>query len=176
MYEKINTIHKVAHSQLEVASGGVTRYKRGALVEGIIQMVWESLGGTVKKVKFPCVRGDKTCKMGLDAVLYKDEVIKAHVECKSYLDLCYLERAEWNSREMFENSITEPKIILALENSIAETSKDYVLEGNYIDEIFFLCQGKRSSTRPLYKKESFKDIDTEYFSIFYKYLQNLIKS
>ena len=176
MYEKINTVHKKTHGMLEGASGGATRYERGKLVEDIIKTVWESLGGTVKKVKFPCVRGNQTCNMGLDAVLYKGGVIKAHVECKSYLDLCYLERAEWNSREMVENSITEPKLILALENSVAETSRDYVLEGNYIDEIFFLCQGKRSSTKPIYKKEFFKEIDKEYFTVFYKYLQNLIKS
>lgn len=109
------------------------------------------------------------------ASLYKEGEIKGHVECKSYLDLTFLERAEWNSREMTINGIQQPKIILALENSVKDASKDYVLAGGYIDKIFYLCQGKRSSNKPIYKKEFYKDIDSELFNTFYTYLKKLIR-
>ena len=174
MFANMNKMHKSAHGVLKNAEGGTIRGTRGKLVEEIIKETWEFLGGTVEKQKFQCTRGNQTCNMGLDATLYKNDIIKGHVECKSYLDLACLERAEWNCREMKENGLDQPKIILALENSVRESSKDYVLEGNYIDEIFYLCEGKRSSNKPIYKEEFFKELNEEYFSTFYTYLKNLI--
>jgi hypothetical protein len=175
MYNNINKLHKEAHGVLENAAGGAVRGARGRLVEDIIKILWESLGGTVSKQKVLCTRNTEECRIGLDAVLYKDGEMKGLVECKSYLDLSFLKRAEWDSKELTENGYIIPKIILALENSVKDATKDYVLEGNYVNKIFYLCQGKRSSNKPIYKKEFYKDIDSELFNTLYTYLKKLIR-
>ena len=119
MYDTINKLHYNAHNAVSTLTEGQQRSLRGKLVENIIEEIWVSFGGTVSSEKFPTDRGDITINMALDRNLYKDDKLVAMVECKSYLDLCYLERAEWNARELSEGAnISAPKFVLSLQDSV----------------------------------------------------------
>lgn len=177
MYKEINKLHFDAHLGCANLTGGQQRAKRGKLVETMIEAIWTSLGGTFTSDKFLTQRGDTEIKMALDRNLYKGDKLVAMVECKSYLDLCYLERAEWNARELSEGAgIQAPKFILALQDSVNATSMGYVLAGKHIEDIFFLVDRKRSSTKPLYKQEFYEDIDEGLFDKFYTYFHSLYQN
>lgn len=179
MYEVINNLHKEAHGYMDASldtskgDGGKIRQKRGELVESIVPMMWESLGGIVKtKDKLTHTTSNGSIKKALDCHLYLGDSLVACVECKSYLDLCYLERADWDSK-VIKQVLDVPCIVVALQDACAETSRNYVLGEGYIDNTFFLVPGKRSSAKPLYKKEYFKEIDRPMFDNLYNYMKGL---
>jgi len=177
MYKEINKLHFNEHHNIVNSTGGQQRQKRGKLVEDMIEKVWTSLGGTSTNNKFPTQRGDLEINMALDRNLYKGDELVGMVECKAYLDLCYLERAEWNARELTEyGDIKVPKFILALQPAVASASMEYVLAGNHIEEVFFLVNKRRSSSKPLYKEEYYEDIDEELFNRFYSYFHSLYQN
>lgn len=179
MFETINNLHKEAHGYMDASldsskgDGGKIRQTRGELVESIIETMWESFGGQVKtKDYFAHTNDQGSIQKALDCHLYLSGILVACVECKSYLDLCYLERADWDSR-IIKQVIQVPCLVVALENACASDSLNYVVGEKNIDNIFFLVPGKRSSSKPLYKREYFKEIDATMFDNLYNYMKGL---
>jgi hypothetical protein len=81
-------------------------------------------------------------------------------ECKTYLDKCYLDRASSDLKH-FRRDSKNICLIISLENAVSENSEKYFLDEGYIDKIFYLVDGKRSSSKPIWKKEYFKPINKE---------------
>jgi hypothetical protein len=54
--------------------------------------------------------------------------------------------------------------VVALEQALADESASFVLGDGNIDSIFYLCDGRRSAARPLYKSQWFKPISEDRFS------------
>lgn len=168
-YIKYNEIHKDSHLNIfenlasKIDSGGMIRSARGELVETLVERIWQDIdkNNTTTNKKHTCTSksGLYTIEKALDRNLYKNGKLVAMVECKAYLDSCYLERAIFDSIELKNNNFNVPMAIVSLENGLSDSSYKYFMEKNVIDKVFFLVPGKRQSTKPLYKQKFFKDLD-----------------
>jgi len=112
----------------------------------------------------------------VDIHIYKNDVFVAVIECKSYLDSCYYTRA-CNDFKLFEKfGYDIKKYIFSLEDSIKEETKifiDYETD-NICNDIFYILDGKRSSTKPIYDKKYKKNINKEKLKYFVESLQKLL--
>ena len=112
--------------------------------------------------------------IGCYVALIKDGKLVGIVECKAYLDKCYLERAIVDFKYL--SFVTDvPKVVVALENSVAEKTSKILehINSDKLSGIFYLCVGKRSSSKPLYKKEFFKPIDEGFYSELQTFMETL---
>jgi len=179
LYNEINELHKKGHNALANASGGVQRNGRGKLVEELVAHIWEGLGEeyeTVSQQKhtinFESI--NKSMNIGCDVDCYKNGELLCIVECKSYCDKCYLERAVSDFRYL--NLITKvPKIVVTLEDAIAKNSYEIIkqLHSDIFDGMYILCLGKRSSSRPMYNPQYLKPIDQELFNTLIKFFKKM---
>lgn len=178
-YQKFNNIHTAAHNGCETLSGGEIRQKRGDLVEHLIKDLWESMGENyVAKlqqkhiIEFPEL--NTNLKIGCDVDLYKNNELVCIVECKAYIDKCFLERAIVDFRYLRQVTPV-PTVVVGLENAIAENTKrilEYVHK-DVLTKIFFLVAGNRSSSKPLYNPEFFRPISEEYYEGLVNFLKSL---
>ena len=70
-----------------------------------------------------------------------------------------MNRADSDLAHFKKENINNICIVVAWENAIAETSEKYFLDKGNIDKIFYLCDGKRSSGKAIWKKQHFKNIN-----------------
>lgn len=163
-YTTFNQIHTDVHTACHNLSGGEIRQTRGDLVETLVADLWQSLGPdhiARTQMKHTIDFGDiGTLDIGCDVDLYIGNELRGIVECKAYVDKCFLERAIVDFRYLKEATAV-PKIVVGLENAIAENTRKILqhVHRDCLDDVFFLVPGKRSSGRPLYKQEFFKPID-----------------
>lgn len=159
-------------------AGGKVRALMGGLVENLAGKIWVTeTGGTVKRGDFTAynTRGN-TLRFSVDRHCYcvKDK-LRLLVECKSYLDRCYLERAD-NDFEMIQGVICNPQVqtaILSLEVALADEALSFYKGKNNIDRIFFLLDGKRMSDAPIWKSQHRKSINPEKLREFVEYVSSL---
>jgi hypothetical protein len=170
-------------------SGGKMRGDRGEDIETFVKNIIHMIGdlykvnvcavkGTTDKKELVLNHNDKTIKKDhqVDIHIYKDNVFIAVIECKAYLDSCYYVRA-CDDFKLFKKFGYEIKqYIFALENSIDENTKIFtdVITDNVCDDIFYMLDGKRTSTKPVYDKKHKKQINKEKLTYFIKTLQKLI--
>ena len=182
-FEEILSMHAFAHGQIdehllpELGHGGKIRAKRGKLVEKLIDYIWEhEFGGYTKTHDYVhhTSRNGNNLKKAMDRHLYLDDTLICCVEAKSYLDACYLARADWDARIVKTQHTDVPCIILSLENGVASETLTYILDEGKLDGVFFLCPGNRSSNRPIWKKEYFKNIEESLYNKFCNYLEECI--
>ena len=177
-------MHQSAHGYIDknldpfAGDGGKIRGKRGQIVEQLIDYIWKHEFGGYTKTKDHVThtsRKGNVIKKALDRHLYTfDNTLVCCVEAKSYLDACYLARADWDSRIVKTQYSNVPCVVLSLEDAIAPESLAYILDEGKLDEVFFLCSGKRSSERQLWKKEYFKNIEEPMYDKFCNYLEECI--
>ena len=185
LYDHITAHYNAALAPLDVATvgGGAIRSARGELVEGMIDIICESIGLTAKKgttdmQTVTIERGGKVFNLQhqVDRHIYRDDKLVAIVECKAYLDSCYYVRACSDFKRM---KIAHPDIrcfVFALENSISEESKVFtdVETDDVCDGVFYMCDGKRSSSKPIYEKKYYKAINPDKFAEFISTMQSLL--
>lgn len=80
-------------------------------------------------------------------------------ECKTYLDKCYLDRANSDMSHLKKQNPNSLCIVLSIEDSVKETTKNYFMDDGYIDDVFYLVDGKRNSKKPIWKRENRKEIN-----------------
>lgn len=92
-------------------------------------------------------------------VYFKDQFVCA-IECKAYLDSCFYTRAceDFSLFRRFNYNVK--CIVFALENSIDSDTKLFIdYTKDYVcDDVFYILDGKRSSTKPIYNKKYAKPI------------------
>lgn len=170
-------------------SGGKMRSDRGKHIENFVKNVVNMFSTEYcvnvravkgkddkKELKIPGTEIKKSHQV--DIHIYKDDIFIAVIECKSYLDSCYYIRAcdDFTLFKKFGYNIK--KYIFTLEDSIKEETKlftDYETD-NVCDDIFYMLDGKRTSTKPIYDKEHKKNINKEKLIYFIKSLQKLLIS
>ncbi|SVC33105.1 uncharacterized protein METZ01_LOCUS285959, partial [marine metagenome] len=98
-------MHQSAHGYIDknldpfAGDGGKIRGKRGQIVEQLIDYIWKHEFGGYTKTKDHVThtsRKGNIIKKALDRHLYLDDTLICCVEAKSYLDVCYLARADWD--------------------------------------------------------------------------------
>jgi hypothetical protein len=165
--------------------GGELRAARGELVEKLFQDCCELIGfehrkGGVDKQKI--VLREHSKQHQVDGHVYNHSRLVMFSECKAYLDACYYERACNDFRIMKIKYPDLPCIVVSLENSLADDARvftDTVFDYS-CNQIFFLCEGKRSSSKPLYKREYTKKLNVqplvEYLLTVYDSSQSILHS
>ena len=165
-------------------SGGEMRGFRGQSIE---QFVIDSINfiGTSIGRNFHAIKGDLDKKLlaipdaphishqhQVDVHVYLDDRFVAAIECKAYLDKCYYTRAcdDFSLFRKFGHDIRT--YIFAFEDSISAESKIFVdyINGNVCDDVFYMVDGKRSSSKPIYHPDHRKSIN---YVKFYRFIQKM---
>lgn len=149
-------------------TGGEMRRKRGLDIENFVINSINRIG-KVLGVSLVAKKGylDKkelkvgnVCKLHqVDVHVYVNEVFVMAIECKSYLDSCYYTRACDDFKLFRKFGYYIKNYIFCLEDSLKENTlkfTDYITD-EITDGIFILLDGKRSSSKPIFKKEYIKN-------------------
>lgn len=173
LYNIYNQEHKKFHLDIlkNPIKEGQIRYDRGLIVESFIQKLWNDIGtikntinnSNKKKHKVFSISGKFAIEKGLDINLYSNDVLCGMVECKAYVDSCYLERADSDAKELKRNGYSIPMVIVGLEDATADEASNYWMENKNLDHKFILLDGKRVSSRPIYKEQFFKELNYDKF-------------
>lgn len=151
--------------------GGQNRKYSGETVETCINIIVDMFRELYPDLDVE-VRGasDKIRVFGKDGVTFTEESVDRHiyingnleliVECKTYLDKCYLQRAADDFR-LIRKGVDHPiqAWVVSLENAISDMAYNFfVFQDDDIDvnECFFLSDGKRASSRPIYKNQNYE--------------------
>lgn len=163
-----------------LGAGGKVRASTGKLVESLAEKIWVGeTGGTVKKERYQISnpQGDKL-EFSVDKHCYAiNGELKLILECKAYLDRCFLARAD-HDISMIKLGLKQGGrnvrfAILALENASADDALNFYLGMNNIDDIFFLLDGRRTSAKPIWKAEHRKPINAQSLGRFVDYVNAL---
>ena len=163
-------------------SGGENRKYSGETIESCIDVIVDLFHKRYPTLNIE-VRGDsdKIKVFGKDGVTYTEESVDKHIyingnleliiECKTYLDKCYLQRAADDFRLIRKG--TDHSIqtwVVSLENAISDIAYNFFMFQNDnidVNECFFLSSGKRASNRPIYKNNNYESrLSTDKIQIF----------
>lgn len=185
---KINSIIENSYNELNIImenwckcydenfSGGKMRGDRGDDIENFVKNVInmfvttydikvDALKGSNDKKELVLHHNNKIIKKDhqVDIHIYKDGNFIAVIECKAYLDSCYYVRACDDFRLFKKFGYDVKNYIFSLENSIDENTKLFtdVVTENVCDDIFYMLDGKRTSTKPIYDKKHKKNDYTD---------------
>lgn len=185
----IESINKITDNWIFINNNGVTggemRRKRGidieCLVIDIINCISKEYNSDIKAVNGNQDKKKLTINKNgieinkfhnLDVHVYKNEKLIACIECKTYLDSCYYTRT-LNDFMLFRKFNYDIKnYIFSLENSISTNTKEFmdVIYDNVCDNIFFIYDKKRQSSKPLYCES--KEININFVS---KFVDEIVK-
>jgi hypothetical protein len=170
-----NLIDNWCKSNSNGCSGGEMREQRGSDIETFVRTIIDKIGELLKiDLKARCGNDDKkdliislpdgkkiTKQHQVDVHIYLNDKFVAVIECKAYLDACYYVRAcdDFKMFKKFDYNVKN--CIFTLENAISEDTKlftDFISE--YIcDNIFYILDGKRTSSKPVYDIKHKKTIN-----------------
>jgi hypothetical protein len=175
--EKANSIYESSEN-----AGGKVRKINGDLVEKIFSKVVEltfqinesTVNITGKKQDSEKITSKNGGFIYVSVDVHaKSEKANFFAECKTYLDKCYLDRASSDLKHFKKN----PKnvcLIISLENAVAKNAETYFLDEGYVDRIFYLVDGKRNSSRPIWKKEHSKSLNKSKVLELINYIESYI--
>jgi hypothetical protein len=161
-------------------AGGKVRQSNGDLVENIFRKIVKLIADQSNiDVK---ITGKKEDSIRINSENgYINASVDVHIlsdnqnifaECKTYLDKCYLDRASSDLEHFKSANNKNICLIISLENAVGRPAEFYFLDKGYIDNIFYLVDGKRSSARPIWKREHFKPINRKVLGDLIDYIEN----
>lgn len=135
---------------------GKLRAGSGATVEGMIDLIWSHLTNKYPDVNARITTGRATpviiidedgeeISESVDRHCFIDNEMVLAIECKTYLDKCYMQRASDDFKLMKTQLPNLQGVIVSLEDSIAANSFDFIMNKGYVNKNFFLATGKRNS-------------------------------
>ena len=169
-------------------SGGKMRSDRGDGIETYVRNLINNLGN-ILNIDLVAKRGsdDKkdlvinlsekqiTKKHQVDIHVYLNGNFIAVIECKAYLDSCYYVRACEDFKLFKKFGYNVRNMVFTLENSIDEDTKlftDHTTD-NICGNVFYILDGKRVSTKPIYDAKFKKLINTNNLYEFIDFVYNL---
>ena len=168
---------KLAASFANKGEMGMVRSTMKEVVEGLLDLIWKTeIGGESKKNDFieSVSKSGYTLKFQVDRHLYHTDGTMAKIgECKAYLDRCFMERASSDFGRILNGVQSKPTtFILALENSVSDKAYEYYMDEGSIHKVFYLCDGKRSSTKPIWRNPHYKPINETKLQDFVDFIRN----
>ena len=159
------------------------RSASGNLVEGMLDKICsnikkitgknlKSIIGTQDKIRL-CNGDIAYIDLQVDQHIYVNNKLVGVFEIKSYADDPMLMRASNDVRRIKSDKGDIKGFVLSIEKAAKIETEKYILNENYIDKVFYLTDGTRSSSRPLYKPEFRKEIKKEELSALYNTIENL---
>jgi hypothetical protein len=167
--------------------GGKIRKLRGDCVERIADIIFGEIA-KISSRKVHCFQGikdyiDVSCgscskKHQVDRHVYVDSKLCLVVECKSYLDSCYYTRTCCDFSIFKQHDEKIKCYILSLEDSLnPDTKKFYDEFFKYsVNDVYFLCDGKRSSIKPIYNQVNKKRVCRKKLTTFIRSMWELVHS
>jgi hypothetical protein len=184
-----NIIDKWCHNYELNYNGGKMRYDRGNDIEIFCKNIITKINNLYKLNAYAIKGNDDKKELSLhhkdniiikqhqvDIHIYKNDIFIAVIECKSYLDSCYYVRTCDDFKLFKKFGYNIKNYIFSLENSIDEKTKIFtdVITDNICDDIFYIFDTKRSSSKPLYNKKYKKPINKEKLIYLITSLKNLL--
>lgn len=146
--------------------GGKARNASGLVYENLTLRTCKMLGLDARKNDYKKSKKTKSGKqiknLQVDWHIYKENLLRYFVECKTYLDSCYLKRFVDDALDLYLSPEVPDEVdfaIFAGQNACRITAFEYNLEkfydltGKEINVFFVNPQYKRNSNRPIYKEE-----------------------
>lgn len=168
--------------EASVLSGGPQRTVMGNLVENMIDFIWGQMQIKYPNVNSKIVVGKSmpitiinsggSIQESVDRHCYINNRIVACIECKTYLDKCYMQRADSDFALMKEGADFDG-IIISLENAIGDNSFNFFIHRNNIDFVFYLADGKRNSKNHISRHT--EKINKEKIAIFVDKIESYFK-
>ena len=169
-------------------SGGSARNASGLVYENLVESTCDKLELDARKNDYYVTEEIDDIQIDtlqVDWHIYKLGLLLYFVECKCYLDACYLMRAVINMIELHNSPDNKNRdnvkyAILAGQNACADDKLAYYRAffkkqtGKELNVFFVNPQVKRDSNKPIYKAEfrqNFK-LDRVVYNKFVKWLQN----
>lgn len=160
-------------------SGGPLRQEMGDMVEKLVDDIWEGLCKKYPNVNARIEKGSSNpltifdnkgnkIQESVDRHCFINNKLIACVECKTYLDKCFLQRAD-SDFHLMKMATNFNAIILSLENATSADSFNFFINQNNIDKIFFLADGRRDSKKHISKNR--ERIKNDYIENFITYLE-----
>ena len=153
---------------------GFVRSTMKESVEGLLDLIWTTeTNGISKKNDFIDCHSKSGCKLKfqVDRHLYLNNGLVSIGECKAYLDRCFMERASSDFGRIIRGLETRPvSFILALEDAVGKDAYTFYMDEGTIDRVFYLCDGKRSPLKPIWKQKFYKPINKNKLEDFIKFI------
>ena len=155
-------------------SGGKMRRSRGEEIERFVRYAVTIVGETCE-MNVRAIKGGKDKKIlsidrndcaltkahQVDVHVYKADRFVMAIECKAYLDSCYYVRACDDFRLFDKFGYDLKKFVFAMEDSIDAKTKAFtdIVTDNTCDDIFYMLEGKRMSSKPIYDEKHRKPVN-----------------
>ena len=168
-------------------SGGASRNASGLVYENLVERTCVELKLDAKKNDYYVteeIDGIQIDTLQVDWHIYKENLLRYFIECKCYLDACYLMRAVINMIELHNspdngNRDNVEYAILAGQNACADDKLVYYraffkkMTGKNLNVFFVNPQVKRNSKKPIYKAEYREDfkLDSVVYNKFVEWLK-----
>lgn len=153
--ELMNFLRIRLEGEKEIENSGDYRAYSGNTVEKLVDLLFEKLKELYPSLNIECLVGRKSPISIQSGKYHIEESVDRHifincklvlaVECKTYLDKCFLQRADSDFSLMKSGKKGWKGIVLALEDNIDENSKNFFMSRKNVDETFILYTGKRKS-------------------------------
>ncbi len=151
-YDKIKELDAIP------GTGGQIRKVSKETTETLVEMIWKALAEEYPELNAEIAIGDQRPYRIIDPDgNYIDEAVDRHcyinnklvlgIECKTYLDKCYAQRANDDFALMKSYNKDFDGIIVSIENSIADHTYNFFMNRKNIDKVYYLADGKRNSDR-----------------------------
>jgi hypothetical protein len=143
-------------------SGGQIRHHSGILVEDLVSFIWNVvvknypnktlriIHGKDEPIKLVNKKGDVVGKLNesVDRHCFINDKLVAIIECKTYLDKSFMQRADSDFALIKTGLETKPtSMIVSLENAVADSAFNYIMNVGNIDNVFFFSKVKRNSAK-----------------------------
>lgn len=159
-----NKAYNFLMTELEKASiysGGELRTAMGSLVERLTDLIWNELQNKYPQIDSKIVSGPSSpltimdgfgnsITESVDRHCYIDGNLILAIECKTYLDKCFMQRAD-SDFHLMKTSNDFDAIVISLENAVADVSYNFFMNQHNIDNVFFLSSVKRNSAKHISK-------------------------
>lgn len=184
-YEKrLNKISKYANQN---NTGGKIRQAMGNLGEDLSALAWIEIAKIYSDIE-KAIKPKKGEKDQIKCINKNGNEFYAHVdkhcyingkfilaiEAKSYLDSCYYYRASNDFRLLklyFDKKLI--CIVVSIEDAAKKESKNFIEDEKWIDKTFILTDGKRSSTKPIWKRKFRKKLNFNKIKNFVEFLDSV---
>lgn len=143
---------------------GAVRDAVGKLYENLCYKIVNEVDPSLKILKndylslYSKSRKFKLDNIQVDWHVYKDNKLVLIIECKTYLDVCYLKRAIDDFETIRKIKPDVPAIIFAGQDAVGKDTWGYYREEYEFDTFFVNQSKKRSSSKPIFKTQDPLDL------------------